>query len=82
MNRSAWCRQNNSTKGYAADHVIGIQGKSPPEIAGELSCPTGQEGLDAIIDCAGAPEMIQLLPPLGDRSRGVAPDYPGFGHRE
>lgn len=47
-------------KGYGADHVIGIQDKSLQEIARELGRATGQDSLDAIIDCAGAPEMIQL----------------------
>src|SRR5262245_3910033 len=47
-------------KEYGADHVIGIKGKSPNEIGKELKRATGQGELDAIIDCAGAPEMIQL----------------------
>jgi len=47
-------------KEYGADHIIGIKGKSPKDIARELNSATGQDGLDAIIDCAGAPEMLQL----------------------
>lgn len=47
-------------KDYGADHIIGIKDKSPEEIAKELGKATGQDTLDAIIDCAGAPEMIQL----------------------
>src|SRR5262245_57759963 len=46
---------------YGADHVINIKGKSSSDTSKELAKVTGQEGgLDAIIDCAGAPEMIQL----------------------
>src|SRR5262245_30206091 len=47
-------------KEYGADHVIGIKGKSPTDIGKELRGATGLGELDAIIDCAGAPEMIQL----------------------
>src|SRR5215467_9396775 len=47
-------------KEYGADHTISIKGKSPADIAKELSKATGQGELDAIIDCAGAPEMMQL----------------------
>src|SRR5262250_3042785 len=43
-----------------ADHIISIKGKSSTDVAKELSKATGQSGLDAIIDCAGAPEMMQL----------------------
>jgi len=45
---------------YGVDHVINIKGKSSKDIAKELSNATGQGDLDAIIDCAGAPEMMQL----------------------
>jgi D-arabinose 1-dehydrogenase-like Zn-dependent alcohol dehydrogenase len=34
--------------------------ETPADIAKELSKATGQGELDAIIDCAGAPEMMQL----------------------
>ena len=47
-------------KEYGADHVINVKGKSSADIAKELSKATGQGELDAIIDCAGAPEMMQL----------------------
>src|SRR5262247_3812112 len=47
-------------KEYGADHIISIEGKSSADIAKELSKATGQGEVDAIIDCAGAPEMMQL----------------------
>jgi alcohol dehydrogenase, propanol-preferring len=47
-------------RGYGADHVISIKSKSSNEITGELSKATGQGDLDAIADCAGAPEMMHL----------------------
>src|SRR5262249_48606447 len=47
-------------KEYGVDHIINIKGKSSADIGKELSKATGQGELDAIIDCAGAPEMIQL----------------------
>src|SRR5215470_17919297 len=47
-------------KEYGADHVINVKSKSSADIAKELSKATGQGELDAIIDCAGAPEMMQL----------------------
>jgi propanol-preferring alcohol dehydrogenase len=43
-----------------ADAIISIKGKSSADIAKELSKAAGQSDLDAIIDCAGAPEMMQL----------------------
>ncbi|MBA5802721.1 MULTISPECIES: NAD(P)-dependent alcohol dehydrogenase [Rhizobium] len=43
-----------------ADHVIGIKNKTPADVAAELKKATGQDHLDAIIDCTGAPEVIQL----------------------
>ena len=45
---------------YGVDHVINIRGKSAADISKELGKATGQGELDAIIDCAGAPEMMQL----------------------
>jgi len=45
---------------YGADHVIDIKGKSSADISAELNRVVGQKDLDAIIDCAGAPEMMQL----------------------
>lgn len=47
-------------KEYGADHIISIEGKSTADIAKELARATGRGELDAIIDCAGAPEMIQM----------------------
>src|SRR5262249_14772601 len=47
-------------KQYGADHIINIKGKSPAEIGPELSAATGQPDLDAIIDCTGAPGVLQL----------------------
>lgn len=45
---------------YGVDHIIGIKGKSANDLAKELGKATGQDELDAIIDCVGAPETIQL----------------------
>src|SRR5262249_48403347 len=47
-------------KDYGVDHVINIKGKNQTNVGKELSRATGQSELDAIIDCAGAPAMIQL----------------------
>jgi propanol-preferring alcohol dehydrogenase len=47
-------------KKYGADHLIAIKGKSANDVGKELKKTTGQDKLDAIIDCAGAPEMMQL----------------------
>src|SRR5262245_34132520 len=47
-------------KEYGADHVINVKGKSSVDIANELNQTMGQKDLDAIMDCAGAPEMVQL----------------------
>ena len=45
---------------YGVDHTISIKGKSAADIRKELGKATGQDELDAIIDCAGAPQMMQL----------------------
>jgi alcohol dehydrogenase, propanol-preferring len=45
---------------YGPDHVISVKGKSSADIAEELNQAVGQKDLDAIMDCAGAPEMMQL----------------------
>jgi alcohol dehydrogenase, propanol-preferring len=50
----------NIAKGYGVDHVISVKGKSSADIAEELNQAVGQKDLDAIMDCAGAPEMMQL----------------------
>ena len=47
-------------KEYGADHIISTTGKSHDEVAKELKEAVGQPDLDAIIDCTGAEEMIQL----------------------
>lgn len=47
-------------KKYGADHIIAIEGKSSEEVGKELKKATGQDKFDAIIDCAGATEMMQL----------------------
>lgn len=47
-------------KSYGVDHTINIKDKSTEDIAKELNKVTGQPDLDAIIDCAGAPESVQL----------------------
>jgi alcohol dehydrogenase, propanol-preferring len=44
---------------YGADHVISTKNKSSDDIRKELSTATGQGELDAVIDCAGAEEMIR-----------------------
>ena len=50
----------NIAKQYGVDHVISVKGKSSEDIAEELNQAVGQKDLDAIMDCAGAPEMMQL----------------------
>lgn len=45
---------------YGVDHTIAVKGKSGADIRKELTGAFGQGELDAIIDCTGAPEMIQL----------------------
>src|SRR6516162_4791108 len=50
----------NIARQYGADLVISVKGKSSVDIAKELNQAVGQKDLDAIIDCAGAPEMMQL----------------------
>jgi len=47
-------------KEYGADHVINFKGKTAGVIAKEIDAATGQPDLDAIIDCAGAPDVVQL----------------------
>ncbi|MCW1922455.1 zinc-binding dehydrogenase [Luteolibacter arcticus] len=45
---------------YGADHVISTKGKSTADIRKELNNAVGKGDLDAVIDCAGAPEMIRM----------------------
>jgi len=47
-------------KEYGADHVISVKDKPSADVSKELRKITGQGDLDAIIDCAGAPEMMKL----------------------
>lgn len=47
-------------KKYGADHVIAIEGKSSEDVGNDLKRATGQDKFDAIIDGAGATEMMQL----------------------
>ena len=47
-------------KEYGADYVISTKSRSASDLAKELKRLTGQADLDAIIDCAGATEMMQL----------------------
>ncbi|WP_084583499.1 NAD(P)-dependent alcohol dehydrogenase [Sphingomonas azotifigens] len=62
-------------KDYGADHLIAIKDKSEKGIAGELERATGQAKLDAIIDCAGATEMMQM----GFGLLGIAGHYADVG---
>ncbi len=47
-------------KAMGADHIISTKGKSLEDVKKELSRTVGKSEIDAAIDCAGAPEMIQL----------------------
>lgn len=47
-------------KNFGADHAISTRGKSLDDVRKELSKATGQGEVDAVIDCAGVEEMIQL----------------------
>jgi propanol-preferring alcohol dehydrogenase len=47
-------------KDFGADHVISTKGKSLEDVRKELSNATGQGEIDAVIDCAGVEEMIQM----------------------
>jgi propanol-preferring alcohol dehydrogenase len=50
----------NIARQHGADLVISVKGKSSGDVAKELNQAVGQKDLDAIMDCAGAPEMVQL----------------------
>ena len=50
----------NIARQYGADHAISVKGKSSADVAKDLNQTVGQKDLDAIMDCAGAPEMMQL----------------------
>lgn len=62
-------------KKYGADHLVSVKGKSAGDIGKELKKATGQDKLDAIIDCAGAPEMMQL----GFSLLGISGHYADVG---
>ncbi|WP_109476242.1 NAD(P)-dependent alcohol dehydrogenase [Paraburkholderia sp. C35] len=47
-------------KQYGADHIVDIKGKSSADIGNELNKLVGRHDLDAVIDCAGAEQMVQL----------------------
>jgi propanol-preferring alcohol dehydrogenase len=49
-----------AAKELGADHTINVKGRTVDEVRKELAKATGQGELDAVIDCAGAPEMIQM----------------------
>src|SRR5262249_11037580 len=50
----------NIARQYGADQVINDRGKSSGDIANELNQAVGQKDVDAIMDCAGAAEEMQL----------------------
>jgi propanol-preferring alcohol dehydrogenase len=62
-------------KSYGADHIISIEGKSADDVGKELRKTVGQPKLDAIIDCAGATEMMQL----GFSLLGISGHYADVG---
>ena len=62
-------------KGYGADHIISVAGKSAGDVGKELAKATGQNKLDAIIDCAGATEMMQM----GFALLGISGHYADVG---
>jgi propanol-preferring alcohol dehydrogenase len=62
-------------KSYGADYAINVKGKSAADVGEELKAATGQGQLDAIIDCAGAPEMMQL----GFSLLSISGHYAGVG---
>jgi len=62
-------------KKYGADHIISVKGKSADDVGKELKKATGQNKLDAIIDCVGAPEMVQM----GFALLGISGHYADVG---
>ncbi|KTD07734.1 NAD(P)-dependent alcohol dehydrogenase [Legionella jamestowniensis] len=62
-------------KEYGADYVISTKGKSVDNIRNELGKLVGQTELDAVIDCAGAEEMIRM----GFELLSVAGHYSSVG---
>ncbi len=45
---------------FGADHVISTRGKTLAEVREELERACGQPELDAVIDCAGAEDVVRL----------------------
>ncbi|MDR5816947.1 zinc-binding dehydrogenase [Caballeronia sp. LZ033] len=45
---------------YGADDIVDIKGKPAADIGRELHQLVGRNDIDAAMDCAGAPEMVQL----------------------
>ncbi|OBF29882.1 alcohol dehydrogenase [Mycobacterium sp. ACS4331] len=43
-----------------ADHAVNVRDRSAASVAAELESLTGRPALDAVLDCAGAEESIQL----------------------
>jgi len=62
-------------KKYGVDHMIAVKDKSVEDVAKELKKATGQDKLDAIMDCVGAPEMMQM----GFALLGIAGHYADVG---
>lgn len=62
-------------KEYGADHVFAVKNKTSDTIAAELDKVVGQKDLDAIIDCAGATEMMEL----GFSLLGISGHYANVG---
>ena len=60
---------------YGADHVICTRDKSVDDIRKELAAATGRSELDAVIDCAGAAEMIRT----GFQLLGIGGHYASVG---
>jgi alcohol dehydrogenase, propanol-preferring len=62
-------------KEYGVDYTIAVRDKTADQVAKELEKLTGQKFLDAIMDCVGAPEMIQL----GMSILGISGHYADVG---
>lgn len=45
---------------YGADHVISVESKTADDLRRELTRLTGRSDLDAVIDCAGAPDLMAI----------------------
>ncbi len=49
-----------AAKDLGADHVIDMKGKELSDIRKDLTQATGQNEIDAVIDCAGAEDVIRM----------------------